>query len=123
MVPALLVPPGGAADPNWVAMKVSRLFVSGIYHNYTGRGWIPPFCPGHILCCVHSQNTEIQALLSPLQLGINKPSTDAPSAMAEVREFITTHQKPYQTFNVLQESTRLYYKQAKYFFQSYIAIM
>ena len=32
------------------------------------RAWmIPPFCPGHILRCVHSQNTDIQALLSPLQ--------------------------------------------------------
>ena len=27
----------------------------------------PPFCPGKVLRCVHSQNTETQALLSPLQ--------------------------------------------------------
>ena len=44
--PALLVPPGGSADPTWVCDKVSRLFVSGIYHNYTGCGWTPLFARG-----------------------------------------------------------------------------
>ena len=74
----------------------------------------------HILRCVHSQNTDIAFTIA---VGINKPSADAPSAMAQVWELITTAQKPYQNFKVSQELTRLYYKQAKYIFQSYITII
>ena len=60
----------------------------------------PPYCPGHILRRVHSQNTEIQAFACTIAMGINKPSVDAPSAMAEVCELITTLQRPYYTFEV-----------------------
>ena len=69
--PALLVPLGGSADPTWAAMN--RLFVSGIYHNYTGRGWIPLFALGKF-CAVPIVKIP----------GIDKPSMDAPSAMADV---------------------------------------
>ena len=43
--------------------------------------------------------------------------------MAEVWGLIITPQKPYETFKVSEESTRLYYKQAKQFFQSHITNM
>ena len=54
-----------------------------------------PFCPGQILRCVHSQYTEIQGIAFTIAVGINKPSADDPSAMAEVWALITTPQKPY----------------------------
>ena len=53
--------------PNLGCDEVNRLFVAGIYHNYAGRRWTPLLCPGQILRCVHSQNIEIEALLSPWQ--------------------------------------------------------
>ena len=59
--PALLVPPGGSADPNWVVMKLEGYLFLGyttILQGVEGS----PFCPRHILRCVHSQNSEIQAL-------------------------------------------------------------
>ena len=120
--PALLVPPGGSADTTWVVMKLAgylSLEYTTIIQGVDGS----PFLPwAHSALCPYSKyrNTGIAFIIAVV---IIKPSADAPSAIAEVWELITTPRKPYQTFNVSKESTRLHYKQAKYVFHSYIAIM
>ena len=91
--PVLLVPLGGSADPTWLVMKLAGYLSLGYSTIIQGVGG-SPFCPGHILRCVHSHNTETQAYACTIAVGINKPSVDAPSAMAEVLELITTPQKP-----------------------------
>ena len=69
--------------------EVNRLIVPGIYHNYTGRGWIllfalDKFCAASI---AKYRNTGIAFTIA---VGINKPSVDAPSAIDEVWALITT---------------------------------
>ena len=66
MEAALLVPLGGSADRTLVAMKLTGYFSLG-YTTISQDQDGSHFCPGQSLRYVHSQNTEIRALLSPLQ--------------------------------------------------------
>ena len=120
--PALLVSPGGSVDPTWVAMKfIGHLslgyttIIQGVDGSYVLSWTNSALCPYS-----KYRNTGIAFTIA---VGINEPSADAHSAMAGVWASIPTPQKPYWIFKFSQESTRLYYKQAKYLFQSYIAIM
>ena len=94
MEPALLVPPGGSADPTRVVLKLAGYLSLGYITIIQGVDG-SPFLPWvHSALCSQSKyrNTGIAFTIA---MGINKPSTDAPSAMAEVSELITTPQKPY----------------------------
>ena len=105
--PALLVPPCGSAYPTWVVVKLAEYLSLGytiIIQGVDGT----PFCPGQILCCVHSQNTEIQELLSPMKWVLIRRGRTL--LMLWLRsgnwwQHLKSHIKP----------SRLYYKQAKYF--------